>query len=97
MIFPLDDATLVMLRSACEINPDTGRTHLHDFLDMGSRVKSREDITAETFGEIEADDQETPRVYFVEHEEGYEPFSEHDAIRALVDEVLRLRGVEVPS
>ena len=30
-------------------------------------------------------------VFFVEYEEGYEPFSPHDAIRALVAEVQRLR------
>jgi hypothetical protein len=89
--FPLDDATLMMLRAACEINPDTGRTHLHDFLSMGERVKSMTDETPEDW------DDHAPRVYFVEHEEGYEPFSEHQAIRALVDEVLRLRGSEVAS
>lgn len=83
--FPLDDATLVMLASACEINPDTGRTHLLDFLAMGERVKSVTDITHEI------GDGEGAPVYFVEHEEGYAPFSPHDVIAALVAEVQRLR------
>ncbi len=87
--FPLDSATLVMLRAACQINPDTGQTHLHDFLDMGSRVKSQtliEDGDGETMA--------TAPVYEVEFEEGFAPFSEHHAIRALVGEILRLRGEE---
>ena len=41
--FPLDDATLVMLAEACRINPDTGRTHLTDFLEgiIPSRERTR--------------------------------------------------------
>jgi hypothetical protein len=87
--FPTDDATLVMLIAACEINPDTGRTHLFDFLDMGSVIKSVEDITEETFGE---DDEEGARVYFVEHEDGREPFSPHDVIRTLAQTILNMRA-----
>ncbi len=92
MTFPVDDVTLVMLASACEINEETGRTHLQDFLDMGARVKSLEDITAEVFGEYEADDADTPRVFLAEHESGYEPFSPHAVISALVVEIQRLRA-----
>lgn len=87
--FPLDTATLIMLRAACEMNEDTGQTHLHDFLMMGAREASRSYLTSGGFG-----DDSTIPVYEVEYEEGYEPFSEHGAIVALVGEVLRLRGVE---
>lgn len=82
--FPLDDATLVMLSAACEINPDSGQTHLQDFLSMGERIKTQTLISDES--EVGAP------VYFVEHEKGYEPFSEHQVIRALVSEVLELRA-----
>ena len=58
--------------------------HLHDFLSMGERVKSQELV----------DDWGGVPVYEVEFEEGFEPFSEHQAISALVGEVLRLRGEE---
>lgn len=85
--FPLDDATLIMLAASCEINEETGRTHLHDFLDMGARVKSSTDITERVFGE-----EGGLPVYEVEFEDGFAPWSPHDAIRALVTEVLRLRG-----
>jgi hypothetical protein len=85
--FPLDSATLVMLAASCEINPDTEQTHLHDFLDMGTRIKSQTDITAQVFGE----EGGTP-VFEVEYEEGYEPFSPQHVIRELVAEILRLRG-----
>lgn len=85
--FPVDDATLVLLAAACEINPDTGRTHLQDFLMMGAREKSREDITHEFDGD-------GPPVFVVEYEEGYRPFTEHAAIKALVTEIQRLRGDE---
>ena len=80
--FPLDDATLVMLRSACQINPDSGHTELQSFLDMGSRVKEKTDISEFDAG---------APVYFVEYEEGFEPWSEHAVITALIDEVFRLR------
>ncbi len=69
--FPVDDVTLIMLASACEVNEKTGRSHLQDFLNMGARVKSEEDITSEAFGEDDADDGHTPRVIFAEHEPGY--------------------------
>ena len=81
--FPLDDATLVMLASACEINPDTGRTHLMDFLDMGSRIAARELVSGQ-------DDDGSP-VFEVTYEDGFAPFTAHDAIRALVKEIQRLR------
>lgn len=84
--FPLDTATLVMLRSACEINPDSGHTELMSFLDMGSVVKETTDISDEF-------DAGAP-VYFVEYEDGREPWSEHAVISALVTEILRLRGEE---
>jgi uncharacterized protein YehS (DUF1456 family) len=80
--FPTDDATLVMLIAACEINPDTGQTHLHQFLDMGTREKSRTQI----------DDMGGIPVFDVEYEEGYEPFSEHQVIRTLAGEILEMRG-----
>lgn len=82
-VFPLDDATLVMLRAACQINPDSGHTELLSFLDMGARVKSVTDITDEC-------DAGAP-VYLVEHEEGFEPWSPEGVIPALVDEIFRLR------
>lgn len=84
--FPVDDVTLVLLAAACEINEETGRTHLHDFLSMGNREKSR---TLENPDEVE--DGGVP-IYFVEHEEGYGIFTEHDAILALVAEIQRLRA-----
>ena len=87
--FPLDDATLVMLRSACQINPDNEQTNLHAFLDMGAREKSR---TLIADGEENDEGFAGAPVYEVEYEEGYEPFSEHEVIVALVDEVFRLRS-----
>lgn len=80
--FPVDDATLVMLAEACRINPDLGRTTLHDFLDMGSRVASSEQID---------DGDEGAPVYLVEHEPGYAPYSPNQVILALVAEIQRLR------
>jgi hypothetical protein len=82
--FPVDDATLHLLIAACQVNPDTGRTHLLDFLAMGERVKSVTDLSDE-FEEGGAP------IYFVEHEPGYEPFGPHDALVALAEEILRLR------
>lgn len=75
MTFPTDRTTLALLRFACMVNPDTGRSHLHDFLSMGSVERSRERI---------ADD-----VVFVDYSRP--PWSEHEVILALVDEVERLR------
>ena len=82
--FPVDDATLIMLAAACEINPDTGRTHLSDFLDMGTRETSRELV----------DDIDDIPVYEVKYEPGYEPFSPHHVIQCLVAEIQRLRTNE---
>lgn len=79
--FPTDETTLTLLIAACQINPDTGRTHLQDFLHMGTRVKS-ETLISEVDG--------VP-VYEVEHEKGYEPFSEQDVIVTLAEELLELR------
>lgn len=86
---PLDDATLIMLRSACEINPDNEQTNLHAFLDMGTREKSRT-LIREADEDYDGGFDGAP-IYEVEYEEGYEPFSEHEVIIALVDEVFRLR------
>ena len=83
--FPLDDATLVMLAEACRINPDTGRTHLTDFLDMGSVEISREE-TGES-----VDGFDGIPVYEVEHAPGFEPFSPQHVIQTLVAEIQRLR------
>jgi len=80
--FPLDDTTLVLLDAACQMNPDTGQTHLHDFLRMGERVKSSTLL----------DDSGGIPIYEVEFEDGYAPWSEQSVIRALVTEVQRLRG-----
>ena len=79
--FPTDETTLTLLEAACRINPDSGHTELQSFLDMGSRVKSTtllEDIE--------------PPVYFVEHEPGFEPWSETQVIGALIAEIRRLRA-----
>lgn len=82
--FPTDETTLTLLIAACEINPDTGRTHLMDFLEMGARVKS------ETL--VDGEEGESGAVYFVEHEEGYEPFSPHHVIKTLACELLAVRS-----
>jgi hypothetical protein len=81
--------SLRMLISACRINPDTGRSHLMQFLEMGAKVKSEEDITEETFGDTDA-----PRVMFVEYEEGHAPYSEHHVIEVLANEILTMRGLD---
>jgi hypothetical protein len=85
--FPLDDVTLTLLRSSCQINPDSGHTELLTFLSMGERVKSRTPI---------GDAEGTP-IYEVEFEDGFEPWSVHSVIKALVDEVLRLRSTGRPN
>lgn len=79
--FPTDETTLTLLVAACEINPDTGQTHLHDFLDMGTRVKS---VTQIEWSE--------PPVFEVEHEEGFAPFSPQHVIITLARELLELRA-----
>jgi hypothetical protein len=86
MNFPVDDTTLLLLDAACQINPDSGHTELMSFLDMGSRVKS------ETLENPEEVEEGGVPIYLVEYEEGYEPFGEHDAIRALIAEIRRLRA-----
>lgn len=85
--FPTDDTTLTMLIAACEINPDTGRTHLVDFLEMGARVKSCE----RTEGGAGTWFGDAP-VYEVEYEEGAEPFSPHEVIRTLAQELMVARA-----
>ena len=85
--FPTDDTTLTLLIAASKINPDTGRTHLHDFLDMGTRIKDQTLIA----GSEDPDDGDIP-VYEVEYQEGYEPFSEHHVIRTLAREVMETRA-----
>jgi hypothetical protein len=87
--FPLDDATLVMLAAACEINPDSGHTELHAFLDMGTRIKTQ---TLVDEGDPDIGGMPGAPVYEVEYEAGFAPFSENDAIRALVAEIQRLRA-----
>jgi hypothetical protein len=81
--FPTDEVTLTLLIAACEINPDTGRTHLMDFLGMGTRVKS--DTLTEEDGPCGYP------VYEREYEEGYAPFSEHQVIATLARELLAAR------
>jgi len=85
--FPTDDVTLTMLIAACEINEETGRTHLLDFLDMGTRAQFAEDISHEVFGE-----EGGPPVYEVEYEEGYEPFSPTQVIATLARELMACRS-----
>lgn len=84
--FPTDEMTLRMLIAACEINPDTGRTHLGDFLDMGTRRQSQELVG----GSEDPEDGDAP-VYMVEYEEGYAPFSAQHVIRTLAQEILDMR------
>lgn len=86
--FPTDETTLRLLIAACEINPDTGQTHLQDFLEMGSRVKS-ETLVGET--ETPFADGAVP-IYDVEYEEGYAPFSEHQALINLAEDLIEARG-----
>lgn len=86
MDFPTDDATLVMLRAACDINPDSGRSHLNDFLDMGSQIKSETDQ-----GIIDSFAGPMPLVE-VEYEEGKAPHSPQGVIMTLVDELMDLRS-----
>jgi hypothetical protein len=93
--FPVDEATLVMLAEACRINPDLGRTTLHDFLDMGKRVKTVSEGGIE-YGSIdealEAYEGDGPPILDVEHEPGFEPYSPNDVILALIAEIERLRA-----
>ena len=87
--FPTDEATLILLMAACEINPDTERTHLMDFLDMGTRIKAQTLIEE---GDESLGGMAGAPVYFVEHEEGYAPYSPNHVIRTLAQEVLDLRA-----
>lgn len=88
--FPVDDTTLVLLDAACQMNPDSGHTELMTFLEMGERIKSR------TLLSEEGGAGGYP-IYEMEFEEGYEPYSPHDVIRALVAEIQRLRSRTPPS
>lgn len=84
--FPMDEMSLRMLMAACEINEDTGRTHLMDFLDMGTVIKSE--------GLMDGPDPlggDKP-TYLVEYEPGKAPRSPNGVIRDLAEEILRLRG-----
>lgn len=83
--FPTDETTLTLLVAACEINPDTGQSHLLDFLDMGTRERSR------TIVSDGVDEDEDGMIVHVEYEPGFEPYSPQQVIVALVDEVRRLR------
>ena len=93
--FPTDDLTLGLLAESCRLNPDTGRSHLDDFLHMGTRVATVEEggVSYDTVDEALADSmQETP-VLYVEYEPGFEPHSPHTVIISLIEEILRLRGI----
>ena len=97
--FPTDEITLRLLTEACRINEDTGRTHLDDFLHMGTRLKSAEEggVTYGSVDEALADSlAETPLVY-VEYEPGFEPHSPQTVIISLVEESQRLRAVSQPE
>lgn len=85
--FPTDEMTLRGLIQASELNPNTGRTHLQDFLHMGTKVKS-ETLVEDGEGLSLAD----APVYLVEFEDGAAPWSEQQVIQALATEILRLRG-----
>lgn len=80
--FPTDETTLTLLEAACKMNPDSGQTHLQDFLNMGSRVKEETQI-----------EWSDPPVYLIEYEEGYRPWSEHEVIVALIAEIRRFRSL----
>lgn len=84
--FPTDETTLTLLIAACNINPDTGRTHLMDFLNFGSIVKSEELLEGPDpmGGDVPT--------YFVEFEEGTSPFSPNQVIRTLAEELLEIRA-----
>ena len=93
--FPTDELSLSLLAEACRINEDTGRTHLQDFLHMGTRVRSVESggVTYGTVDEaLEADMGDEPPILFVEHEPGFEPHSEHTVILSLIECIERLRA-----
>lgn len=82
MSFPTDEMTLRMLIVACSINPDTGQTHLQDFLRMGAVEKSRVEIDHD--------------IVEVKYEEDHPNYSEHSVITALAQELLDLKfGVKV--
>lgn len=87
--FPVDDATLVMLAEACRVNEESGRSHLNDFLFMGSVEASRELLE-------EADEELAGMagapVFLVEYEPGRAPFSPNGVILALIAEIQRLRS-----
>lgn len=71
-----------MLIVACTINPETGQTHLQDFLRMGSVEKFRVEVE--------------PGVYEVEYDEEHPNYSEHSVIVTLAEELLDFKfGVKV--
>ena len=82
--YPTDELSLALLAEACRINPDTGQTHLGDFLDMGTRVKSQT-LLSDPY------DDGAP-VYEVEYEDGHAPHSPHTVIVSLIEEIERLRA-----
>ena len=92
--FPTDDVTLGMLVEACSINEATGRTHLDDFLMMGTKVASVEEggVKYDTEDEALADSLAETPVLYVEYEPGREPHSPQTVIISLVEEILRLRA-----
>lgn len=95
--FPTDEMSLRGLIEACTLNEGSGRTHLHDYLDMTVRVQSvTNDETGEVFPDmdaaLEAVGGDTTPIFMVEHEPGTSPHSEHTVIVSLAEELLRLRG-----
>jgi hypothetical protein len=98
--YPTDEMSLRMLMEACTCNEETGRSHLQEFLMMTARIESvTNEATGEKFSDMEAAqeavsvyDHDGPPVFFVEHEPGSEPHSEHTVIISLAEEILRLRG-----
>lgn len=89
--YPTDEMSLRLLIKACEINEDTGQSHLEDFLMMGTRVKSSTLIDGEEPEEGEEASLSTAPVYLTEFEEGFEPHSPQSVIISLAEEILRLQ------
>ena len=97
--FPTDDVNLTLLAEACRINEATGRTHLEDFLHMGTRVARVEEggVAYDTVDEALADSHADTPVVYVEYEPGFEPHSPHTVIISLIEEIQRLRGAVPPA
>lgn len=98
--FPTDEMSLRGLIEACTCNEETGRSHLHDYLDMTARIESvTNQETGESFPDMDsaleaADDCAGTSIFLVEHESGTTPHSGNSVIISLAEELLRLRGEE---